>query len=333
MISGRAPTRRAMTGVPQASASIATSPNGSGHEPGISDAYDSANSRSRSACSSSPRNSTDEPGRLEGRLEDVCRSSPARRPSGPTLAAIRSGRPGRLWRSRSPRRSPSPAPPGRRSRARRRGGARTAHRRASGRCGRPRPTRRSGWVAAWLSLIATSPASAARSVAAAQARSSRPWNVETTGIGETRASRKLAHSRWLWMMSNSAARSRTSLDRQVEPGRRRRRCSRPAGAPRGRSATSMPGHLRVAAGEGRDLVAAPVELLDELVDDALGPAIRTRRDALHRRRDLGDAKRTGHRDSSSGQSRPWASRSGPTVVVCRDVPASSRPEQTSGCTV
>ena len=37
MISARPPTRRAMTGVPQASASIATSPNGSGHEPGISD--------------------------------------------------------------------------------------------------------------------------------------------------------------------------------------------------------------------------------------------------------------------------------------------------------
>ena len=34
MISGRPPTRRAMTGVPQASASIATSPNGSGQEPG-----------------------------------------------------------------------------------------------------------------------------------------------------------------------------------------------------------------------------------------------------------------------------------------------------------
>ncbi len=49
MISGSPPTRRAMTGVPQASASIATSPNGSGQDPGISDAYDSANSRSRSA--------------------------------------------------------------------------------------------------------------------------------------------------------------------------------------------------------------------------------------------------------------------------------------------
>ena len=36
MISASPPTRRAMTGVPQASASIATSPNGSGHDPGIS---------------------------------------------------------------------------------------------------------------------------------------------------------------------------------------------------------------------------------------------------------------------------------------------------------
>ncbi len=36
MISVRPPTRRARTGVPQASASIAASPNGSGHDPGIS---------------------------------------------------------------------------------------------------------------------------------------------------------------------------------------------------------------------------------------------------------------------------------------------------------
>ena len=36
-LASSAPTRRAMTGVPQASASIATRPNGSGHEPGISD--------------------------------------------------------------------------------------------------------------------------------------------------------------------------------------------------------------------------------------------------------------------------------------------------------
>jgi hypothetical protein len=38
MISGKAPMRRAMTGVPVARASMATRPNGSGHEPGMSDA-------------------------------------------------------------------------------------------------------------------------------------------------------------------------------------------------------------------------------------------------------------------------------------------------------
>jgi hypothetical protein len=35
-ISGSAPAGRAMSGVPQASDSIATSPNGSGHDPGMS---------------------------------------------------------------------------------------------------------------------------------------------------------------------------------------------------------------------------------------------------------------------------------------------------------
>ena len=52
----------------------------------------------------------------------------------------------------------------------------------------------------------------------------------------------------------------------------------------------------IAAGEGRHLVAAPVELLDELVDDALGPAVRARRDAS-----IGGAT--------------WAMRSGRVMVL------------------
>ena len=50
----------------------------------------------------------------------------------------------------------------------------------------------------------------------------------------------------------------------------------------------MTGNLRIAAGEGRHLVAAPVELSDELEHDALGAAVGAWRDALHGRGDLGD---------------------------------------------
>ena len=51
-----------------------------------------------------------------------------------------------------------------------------------------------------------------------------------------------------------------------------------------------PRNRRVARGERRHLVAAPDELGNELVDDALGAAVRVRRDALDGRRDLGDAQ-------------------------------------------
>ena len=48
------------------------------------------------------------------------------------------------------------------------------------------------------------------------------------------------------------------------------------------------GNLRIATGEGRHLVSAPVELSDELEHDALRAAVRAWRDAFHRRGDLGD---------------------------------------------
>jgi hypothetical protein len=54
------------------------------------------------------------------------------------------------------------------------------------------------------------------------------------------------------------------------------------------------GHHRIAAREGRDLVAAAVKLRDQPVDDPLRPAVRPRRHTLERRGDLGDAERTSH---------------------------------------
>ena len=50
------------------------------------------------------------------------------------------------------------------------------------------------------------------------------------------------------------------------------------------------GRRRVAAGEHGHIVAAPVELTDELIDDPLGSAVAGRRDGLEGRRDLGDAE-------------------------------------------
>ena len=71
MISGSPPTRRAMTGVPQASASMATSPNGSGHDPGISDAYDSAKRMIALGLLELAEELDRRAGRLERRHEDV----------------------------------------------------------------------------------------------------------------------------------------------------------------------------------------------------------------------------------------------------------------------
>ena len=56
-VSVSAPARRAMTGVPVAMDSMATSPNGSGHPPSITVARAPAYSGSRSSGPTSPRNS------------------------------------------------------------------------------------------------------------------------------------------------------------------------------------------------------------------------------------------------------------------------------------
>ena len=112
---------------------------------------------------------------------------------------------GRRWRSRSPRPAPltgvirptkHSASPARRS-----NGA------ASSR--RPLWTMpaqgTSGWVSAWFRLMATRPGGGSVSISTAQGWSRRPWKVVTTGTGATRASRRLAHSRWAWMRSNRSA--------------------------------------------------------------------------------------------------------------------------------
>jgi hypothetical protein len=55
-----------------------------------------------------------------------------------------------------------------------------------------------------------------------------------------------------------------------------------------------PRHLRVARGERRHVVPPPDELDDQLVHDALGPAVAVGRDALQRRRYLRDPQRRVH---------------------------------------
>ena len=89
------------------------------------------------------------------------------------------------------------------------------------------------------------------------------------------------------MMSKSARPVEHVAHGQVEVGRGITRVARRAERLRdGRHV--MTGNLRIAAGEGRHLVAAPVELSDELEHDALGAAVGAWRDALHGRGDLGD---------------------------------------------
>jgi hypothetical protein len=52
-----------------------------------------------------------------------------------------------------------------------------------------------------------------------------------------------------------------------------------------------PRHPRIATREGRDLVATPVQLTNQLADDPLGSPITERRDGLQGRSDLGDPQR------------------------------------------
>src|SRR5664280_3567966 len=63
------------------------------------------------------------------------------------------------------------------------------------------------------------------------------------------------------------------IDRAKSPGHRR---------------DVSPRRPRIAAREGRDLVATPIELANELVDDPLRAPVADRRDGLQRRSDLGD---------------------------------------------
>ena len=122
-ISGRPPTRRATTGVPQASDSIATSPNGSGQSPG----HERREALGEQPVAVGRADLADEldVGRPGRRPEDVLEvvafragpSAPWRRPGGVVPSD---------GRSRSPRRRPSRVPSGRRSTDRRRGARRTA---------------------------------------------------------------------------------------------------------------------------------------------------------------------------------------------------------------
>ena len=72
----------------------------------------------------------------------------------------------------------------------------------------------------------------------------------------------------------------------------RQRVTRVADRPQGlRDGLDVaPGHDRIAAGERRDGVAAPVELGDEAVHDPLRPAVGAGRDTFERWCDLGDPK-------------------------------------------
>ena len=103
-ISGNAPTRRAMSGVPVASDSATTSPNGSGHSPSMIVASASPKSPSRAGGPTSPRNVT-MPCAL-GRFDDSAGRSRSRRASAPwrrPSAASPYGAPAR-WRRRGPSR-------------------------------------------------------------------------------------------------------------------------------------------------------------------------------------------------------------------------------------
>ena len=204
-ISGRAPTRRAMTGVPHASASMAVRPKGSGQAPGMSSAYAPARSRSRSGPGISPRNSTSARSMAGRNTVSAYACSSA---LGPILAATHSRRPDRRATSMA---STTPfsgviRPTNARSSDRRRSNG--AALRSSPLWTTPAQST-SGKTSAWAWLIATRRDRVRRSAVSAYGQSRRPWNVVRTGCAARSAMSSPAKSRWLWTTSKSPIRSST----------------------------------------------------------------------------------------------------------------------------
>ena len=161
----------------------------------------------------------------------------------------------------------------------------------------------SGWTRAWSSLIATRPRGRSANAARVQGRSSRPWKVETTGTWRPPGQLEVPAIDVTVDQVEVAG----PLEDHARPSRRSspsdRRRSRSAGAPRARSTTWSPGMLRIAAGERRHLVTAPMQLVDELRDDPFGAAVARwagRPPAAERpgRSAAGDRRRAGRRSQS-----------------------------------
>ena len=143
---------------------------------------------------------------------------------------------------------------------------------------------------AWSRLMATSPPGASARRADAHGWSMRPWNVLTTGTDRARARTRPANSRWAWMRSNDDGPSQDGVQRRDRVGRPViDPAERPQGPLDGRDQPRR--GRRVAAGEEGHLVAAPLELAQQLVDDPLGAAVATGWHGLQGRRHLGDAQR------------------------------------------
>ena len=142
-----------------------------------------------------------------------------------------------------------------------------------------------GWVDAWLLLIATSPAGGSVSASVAQGRSRRPWNV--------RHDRDRRDAREHQAGPFEVGVDQVELVRPVEHAAHRREHVRqriaavPDRSQRlGNGHDVAAGDLGVAAGERRDVVAATIQLHDQLVDDPLGAAVA---------RAAGPARRAGRR--------------------------------------
>ena len=181
------------------------------------------------------------PGRLERRLRRRIRSR--RAPDRTARSWPRSADDDRTAaRSRSRRRCPSRAPRDPRSRARRSDAGRTGTPADPARCGRSAAHGTSGCVDAWFWLIATSGPGAPSSRAVAQGRSSRPWNVETTGIGLRLASSETRPLEVRVDQVELVDPAQDLMHREVEPRAACRRCSPPGEGLRGRWRSGGRGH-------------------------------------------------------------------------------------------
>ena len=180
------------------------------------------------------------------------------------------------------------------------------------------------WVAAWLALMATWWQRDAASTSRDPGTSTRPWNVATTGRRAWWPSARPAQSTWLCRMSSPSMPSMTAIRLTLSHGMAWMPAAPESRTGDGTVLTRRPGTSGVAGGEHGHVVASPVELDRERVNDALRAPVRHGRHPFEGRGDEADAQQLGgHRDprGQSAARRMTTRRIGSSPMDWVDTPA------------